>query len=142
MRHFNNFFAQPLDINFTNFNRVYNDFVDIFPILVDFPAPFETLFERERKLKSKAWIIRSLLKSIKHKQKLYLTYFINGNTEQKKYRIKYANKLNEIKLNAKKCTMKNFRNHVMTHFEHRVLLSLFHFHINRQLFLITLNTML
>ena len=48
------------------------------------------------------WFSRSILKSIKTKQKLYLSHFVNGNSEQKQLYKKYANKLTEVKFAAKK----------------------------------------
>ena len=51
---------------------------------------------KQLKLKLKPWINRGLLISIRHKQKL-----INGNSEQKKFYKKFANKLNQIKFAAK-----------------------------------------
>ena len=43
-----------------------------------------------------------MLKSITTKQKLYITHFVNGSWNQKFYYKSYANKLNNIKLAAKK----------------------------------------
>ena len=42
------------------------------------------------------------MKSIKTKQKLYLSQFVNGNSEQKQFYKKYANKLTKVKFAAKK----------------------------------------
>ena len=54
-----------------------------------------------KQLKLKPWLTRGLLILIKRKQKLYKTHFINGNSEQKKFYKKYANKLYRIKFAAK-----------------------------------------
>ena len=43
-----------------------------------------------------------MLTSIKHKQKLYITHFLKGNSEQQIYYKQYANKLNKTKIAAKK----------------------------------------
>ena len=43
----------------------------------------------------------TIIISIKHKQKLYLSHFINGNTEKRNFYKKYANKLNKIKFISK-----------------------------------------
>ena len=48
------------------------------------------------------WISRGILKSIKTKQKLYLSQFVKGNLEQKQLYKKYANKLTKVKFAAKK----------------------------------------
>ena len=60
------------------------------------------LTRKQQKLINKPWISRGILKSIKTKQKLYLTHFVNGNLEQKQLYKKYANKLTKVKFAAKK----------------------------------------
>lgn len=89
-------------INPINFNIVFGDFIDIIAKTIDLHAPNRKLSRKERKLKSKPWITNTLLASIKNKQKLYITHFLKGNTEQKSYYKKYANKLNKVKAAAKK----------------------------------------
>ena len=74
----------------------FNDFIKI----VNY-APLKKISRRQRKLKLKPWITRGLLISIKHKKKLYLSHFINGNTEKRNFYKKYANKLNKIKFISK-----------------------------------------
>ena len=56
---------------------------------------------KQLKLKLKPWITKGLLVLIKHKQQLYKTHFVDGNSKQKKLYKKYANKLNRIKFAAK-----------------------------------------
>ena len=63
---------------------IFNNFINIVKTAIDNHAPLKKLSRRQRKLKLKPWITRGLLFSIKHKQKLYLSHFINGNTEKKK----------------------------------------------------------
>ena len=69
--------------------------------IIDFHALLKKLSRKQFKLKSKPWIIQELLISIKHKQQLCKTHFINRNSEQKKFFKKYANKVNRIKFAAK-----------------------------------------
>ena len=60
------------------------------------------LTRKQQKLINKPWISRGILKSIKTKQKLYLSHFVNGNSEQKQLYKKYANELTKVKFAAKK----------------------------------------
>ena len=96
-----NFFLQDNAINPNNLNMIFNNFINIVKTAIDNYAPLQKLSRRQRKLKLKPWITRGLLISIKHKQKLYLSHFINGNTEKRNFYKKYANKLNKIKFISK-----------------------------------------
>ena len=90
------FFPQDNAINPNNLNIISNNFINIVKTAIDNYAPLKKLSRRQRKLKLKPWITRGLLISIKHKQKLYLSHFINGNTEKRNFYKKYANELNKI----------------------------------------------
>ena len=96
-----NFFPQDNAINPNDLNMIFNNFINIVKTAIDNYAPLKKLSRRQRKLKLKPWITRGLLISIKHKQKLYLSHFINGNTEKRNFYKKYANKLNKIKFSSK-----------------------------------------
>ena len=65
------------------------------------------LTRKQQKLINKPWISRGILKSIKTKQKLYLSHFVNDNSELKQLYKKYANKLTEVKFAAKKLYYQN-----------------------------------
>ena len=84
-----NFFPKDNAINPNNLNMIFNNFINVVKTAVDNHAPL------------KPWITRGLLISIKHKQKLYLSHFINGNTEKRNFYKKYVNKLNKIKFSSK-----------------------------------------
>ena len=56
----------------------------------------------QQKLINKPWISRIILKSIKTKQKMYLSHIVNGNLQQKQLYKKYAHKLTKVKFAAKK----------------------------------------
>ena len=64
-------------------------------------APLVKLTPSQRKLKLKPWITSGIFKSIKTKQSLYKTHFINGNDSHKQFYKKYSNKLTKIKFLAK-----------------------------------------
>ena len=48
---------------------------------------------KERRFIHKPWTAKGIINSIKNKQKLYISHFLNGNNNQKKKYKKYANKL-------------------------------------------------
>ena len=97
-----NFFQINNNFNHDNFNQLFSDFIEIIKSAIDHHAPFIKLSGRQHKLKQKPWISSTLLKFIKTKQKLYITHIVNGSLDQKFYHKSYANKLNKIKLAAKK----------------------------------------
>ena len=88
------FFKNNCDVNPSHFNNLFGDCINIIKSIIDFHAPLKKLSRKQLKLKLKPWITKGLLVSIKHKQQLYKTHFVNGNSEQKKFYKKYANKLN------------------------------------------------
>ena len=77
-----NFFPQDNAINSNNLNMIFSNFIKIVKTAIDNYAPQMKLSRRQRNFKLKPWITRGLLISIKYKQKLYLSHFINGNTEK------------------------------------------------------------
>ena len=64
---------------------IFNYFIKISKTAIDNYAPLKKLSRRQRKLKLKPKITSGLLISIKHKQKLYLSHFINGITEKRNF---------------------------------------------------------
>ena len=56
---------------------------------------------KKRKLFHKPWITRGIFVSIRHKQKMYKSIFVNGNEFQKKIYKQYSNKLTKVKFLSK-----------------------------------------
>ena len=59
----------------------------------------QTVSRKWRRFSQKPWLTRGI---IKHKQKLYRTYFLTGNAFEKQFFKKYANKLTRVKKLSKK----------------------------------------
>ena len=59
-----NFFITTGVINCHNFNEVFAGFIKVIEKVIDLHAPFTKLSRKERKLRLKPWISRSLLTSI------------------------------------------------------------------------------
>ena len=57
---------------------------------------------KQKRIQQKPWLTKGLLVSIKNKQKLYQSYFLNGNAYEKSFYKLYANKLTRVKNLSKK----------------------------------------
>ena len=100
------YFSSKVDFDY-HFNRMVNSFSQI----INNHAPLPTLSRKKKRLQQKPWKTKGLLTSIKNKQKLYKTCFLNGNDLDKHYFKIYSNKLTKVKNQSKKLfTMKPFRN--------------------------------
>ena len=74
----------------------FNRFNSTFELIIDEHAPKTTITRKQKKLRQKPWITKGLLKSIRHKNKLYKT-FITNKTESSFLNYKqYRNKLNHL----------------------------------------------
>ena len=98
----NSFFLTISYIDGNNFDAIFDHFLQLLTNTITLYAPMRKLTRKQQKLINKPWISRGILKSIKTKQKLYLSHFVNGNLEQKQLYKKYANKLTKVKFAAKK----------------------------------------
>ena len=95
-------FENLTNINDKNYNNIFSNFIQIIKNFIDVHAPIIKLMHRQQQLKSKPWVTKSFLTSIKNKQTLYLSHFVYGNNVQRQYYKFYANKLKKIKVTAKK----------------------------------------
>ena len=74
----------------------FNRFNSTFKLIIDKHAPKSIITRKQKKLRQKPWITKGLLKSIRHKNKLYKT-FITNKTESSFLNYKqYRNKLNHL----------------------------------------------
>ena len=74
----------------------FNRFNSTFELIIDKHAPKTTITRKQKKLRQKPWITKGLLKSIRHKNKLY-KIFITNKTESSFLNYKqYRNKLNHL----------------------------------------------
>ena len=89
-------------INANNFNFIFDDFIKRVRLIINFYAPLRQISRRQKRLRSKPWLTKGLLVSIKYKQKLYHSHFLSNDVDKKTYYKQYSNKLNKIKTKAKK----------------------------------------
>ena len=70
--------------------------------VIDHHAPVLTPSRKQKRWQTKPWLTKGLIISIKNKQRLYKTFFSNGNDFEKSYFKKYSNKLTREKNLSKK----------------------------------------
>ena len=98
----NSFFLTINYIDGNNFDDIFDQFLQLLTNAITLHAPMRKLTRKQQKLVNKPWISRGILKSIKAKQKMYLSHFVKGNLLQKQLYSKYANKLTKVRFAAKK----------------------------------------
>ena len=86
----------------TNINSMFEDFYSLITTTIENHAPLKKLTRKQTRLRNKPWITKGLLKSIKRKQKMHKTYYINGLTDERKFYKSYCNTLTRIKTLAEK----------------------------------------
>ena len=91
-----------LTISENNVDNIFNEIYLLITSTIDTHAPFKKLSRKQRRLRSKPWIAKGLLISIKKKQKLHRTHYILGSINEKLYYKKFSNLLTKGKNLAKK----------------------------------------
>ena len=85
----------------SNFDVLFDQMLQIIKNTLNVHAPLRKYSRKQRRLKTKHWITKAILKSVKHKQKLHTSHFINGNDELKQYYKRYSYILARIKERSK-----------------------------------------
>ena len=83
--------------NENNVKSVLEQLISLFKSVVDKQAHIKRASRKKHKLLKKPWITKGILVSIKNKQKMYKTNFLNGNDAQKLLFKTYSNKLTKPK---------------------------------------------
>ena len=96
------FFENLEEVNAENLNAVFDQFYSLITETINHHAPLRKLSRKQKRLSMKPWITKGLLISIKNKQKMYKTHYLNGTKAQKYLYKLYANKLTKTKDLAKK----------------------------------------
>ena len=58
-------------VNQSNFDVLFNQMLHIIKNTINVHAPLRKYSRKQRRLKTKPWITKAILKSVKHKQKPY-----------------------------------------------------------------------
>ena len=101
-------------MKYENVNNMYSAFHDKYVEIIDKNAPYKTLSKKESKLKLKPWITKSILQSIKIRDKYQKKYIRKQeNLWYERYRY-YRNKINMlIRKSKKKTTSGNFSKKIL-----------------------------
>ena len=99
---FNQFLPQLHTVTENDFNNKFEKFYSIIKLTIEKHAPLKKLSRKQQRLKNKPWITKSLLISIKKKQKLHKTHYIFGLPSEKEYYKLYSNTLTRVKNLAKR----------------------------------------
>ena len=78
--------------------------------VINLHAPLQNATRKQKRLFQKPWITKGLITSIKHKQRLYRTHFLKGNSSERQFYKKYANTLTRLKNLFKKMYYKEALN--------------------------------
>ena len=90
------------EINYHSFNEIFQIFIQIIKNVINKHCPNKLISRKKQRLNKRLWITKDVLNSIRKKQKMYKTHFLNGNNESRLLCKKFANKLNKTKFAAKK----------------------------------------
>ena len=73
-----NFFPQMNFITKNNINDVFDEFYSLITKTISNHAPLKKLSRKQKRLKSNPWMTKGLITSIKKKQKMHKTHFVQG----------------------------------------------------------------
>ena len=97
MHFVNNFSSIKMDLNFS-----FTKFLSVVRNVITKHAPIKIASRSQKRKQAKPWLTKGLLISIRRKQWLYKTQFLNGNSLGKDQFKMYSNTLNKIKQFSKK----------------------------------------
>lgn len=83
-------------------NNIFDTFYSLITKTIDKHAPLKKLSRKKLRLQNNPWISKGLLISIKRKQKMHKTHYVNGTTVEQYFYKMYSNTLTKVKDLAKK----------------------------------------
>ena len=94
-------FRNKNDVDHSNLDVLFDRFLWTVNSTIDLHASLRQHSRKQRPWRQKPWITNAILKSVKLKQKLYFSHFINQNNKLKQYNKKYSNLLTRSKKRSK-----------------------------------------
>ena len=79
------------------FNDVFEIFVTAISDTIEKHAPLTRLSRKQARLAKKPWITKGIFISVKRKNSMFCSHFINGNVNEKRLFLKYTNILTKLK---------------------------------------------
>ena len=83
-------FGNEDDVDRSNLNVLFDRFLRTIKNTITLHALLRQYSRKQRRLRQKPLMTKAILKSVKNKQKLYSSHFINGNKKSKQYYNKYT----------------------------------------------------
>ena len=97
-----NLFDDHTELTTNNFDNFFQLSLQTICSVIDAHAPLKRCSRKRKKLMAKSWISKGVFTSIRNKQQLYKSHYLNGSGEERSYYKRYANLLTKIKFAAKK----------------------------------------
>jgi len=94
------------DMNQTNFDKHFEDFMKTFRLVIDKHAPVVKASRKQKRILQNPWLTKGLLVSIKWKQKLHQTCKSHRNPLDISFYKRYSNKLTRLKNSRNNWIMK------------------------------------
>ena len=79
------------------FNDHFTQLISAISAVIDKHAPLQKASRRQKRIQRNPWLTKGILTSIKQKQKLYRTHFLNGDALSINFFKTYSNKLAQVK---------------------------------------------
>ena len=93
----NNLFQTNAVTNDNNLEELFNNFHSIFTQAIHIHAPLKKLTKKQKRPQRKPWITKGVLISIKRKQKMHKTHYVNGSSAENFLYKQYSNTLTRVK---------------------------------------------
>ena len=101
-RELGNLISNNFALNRDNFNKTFDQFINLIAKIIDKHALLQRLSRKQKKLASKPGITKGILISIRKKNAIFGTHFIKGNLAEKNLFRLYSNMLTRMKALSKK----------------------------------------
>ena len=120
------FIPKIFEILENNLNEVFNEFYFLISSTIDAHAPLKKPSRKQNRLKNKPWITKGLLASIKRKQAMHKTHYVNGSRVAQLLYKNYCNVLTKTKTIAKNfITIKSLANIILILKKHGIFCELY-----------------
>ena len=90
------------DLSPNAFNDHFTQVISAISAVIDKHAPLQKASRRQKRIQRNPWLSKGILTSIKQKQTLYRTHFLNGDALSINFFKTYSNKLTRVKSLSKK----------------------------------------
>lgn len=97
-----NFYENSPSLKIENFNNIFNQFTELVLSTINIHAPLKPLSRKHVRLKSKPWLSKGILVSIRKRRQMFKSHFLLGDNNEQTFFRKYSNLLTKLISSAKK----------------------------------------